>query len=47
MDHLRRVLRDLRRRLARAGLSANCTAAYRKFLVSSSKAVSQNWDKVS
>lgn len=36
-----------RRRLARAGLSANCTAAYRKFLIASSKAVSQNWDKVS
>ena len=36
-----------RRRLARAGLSANCTAAYRKFLIASSKAVSQNWDKAS
>ena len=34
-----------RRRLARARLSANCTAAYRKFLIASSKAVSQSWDK--
>lgn len=29
----------------RAALSRNCTLAYRKFLVSSSKGVSQSWDK--
>jgi serine carboxypeptidase-like clade 1 len=34
-----------RRRAAQAGAPANCTAVYRKFLISSSKGVSQSWDK--